>query len=138
MENLNFHKQKLYSLIIGGVALISLLLPWMTFSYGGFGGGSTNGFGSWGILALLGVGAVGVASFMGDKAKEYDATMKKVALGGFGAIGIAAILYFIRISSAGGGLLKPGLGLWLSLLAGAAGLLFLLGIIKLPDNKPKI
>ena len=52
MENLGFHKSKLYSLILAGVGLISMLLPWI--SLGGF--GSKNGFGGWGLLVLVGVG----------------------------------------------------------------------------------
>jgi hypothetical protein len=135
MENLNFHKQKLYSLIVAAVGLISLLLPWITYSFGGFGGGSKNGFGGWGLLTLLGVGAVAVASFMGDKSKEYDAMMKKVALGGFGAMALGGVLYFIRVSSVGQGVVKSGFGVYIAILAGAAGLLLLLGIIKVPDNK---
>mgnify|MGYP001198442372 FL=1 len=137
MEQLNFHKQKLYSLIVAGVALIAIILPWLTFSFGGFGGGSANGLRSWGLLSVLGVGGVAVACFMGDKTKEFDATFKKVAMGSFGAIALGALLFFIRIGSAGGGfgVAKSGLGLWLCLIAGLAGLGWVMGLIKLPDNK---
>ena len=72
MENLGFHKSKLYSLILAGVALISLLLPWISVSAGGFGGASKNGFGGWGLLVLLGIGAVAAACFMGNKALGFD------------------------------------------------------------------
>jgi hypothetical protein len=131
MENLNFHKQKLYSLIVAGVALIAMLLPWITTS---FGYGSGNGFRSWGLLSLLGIVGVGAACFMGDKTKEFDEMYKKVAMGSFAAIALGALIFFLRINSFGG-FVKSGFGLWLCLLAGLAGLGWVLGLIKLPDNK---
>jgi hypothetical protein len=138
MEQMNFHKQKLYSLIIAGIAFISLLLPWLTAK--GF-GGSMNGFRGWGILTLAGVGAIAVITFMGDKSKEYDMNTKKIALGGFGAIVLGALIFLLTKNSAyGGGLFgsifKPGFGIWLCLISGLAGLGWLLGLIKLPENKP--
>lgn len=131
------HKQKLYSLIVAGVALIAIILPWLTISFGGFGGGSANGFRSWGLLSVLGVGGVAVASFLGDKTKEFDETFKKVAMGSFAGIAAGALLFFLRISSIGGmgSAVKSGLGLWLCLLAGLAGLGWVLGLIKLPEAK---
>lgn len=138
MEQMNFHKQKLYSLIIGGVALISLILPWITFSFGGFGGGSVNGFRSWGILSLLGVLGVVAASFLGDKSKDFDEMTKKIALFSFGAIALGALIFFLRISSFGGGFGSvggAGLGLWLCLIAGVLGVVLVLGLVKLPDTK---
>ncbi|MEO7982518.1 MAG: hypothetical protein ABI688_00425 [Bacteroidota bacterium] len=146
MDNLGFHKQKLYSLILAGVALISLILPWITVSAGGFGGASKNGFGGWGLLALIGVGLVAAACFMGNKALTFDDMGKKLALGGFGAIAGGAVIYLIRIMTYGGGkyggIVKtsPGFGLFIGLAAGAIGLLLLLGMVKVPksiDDKVK-
>lgn len=136
MENLNLHKSKLYSLIIAGVALIALILPWISFKFGGFGGGSANGLRSWGLLSMLGVIAVAVACFfLGDKTKEFDANTKKIALGGFAGIGLGALLFFVRLNSFGGHLssaVSAGIGLWLALVAGVVGVLLTLGIIKFP------
>src|ERR1044071_1511319 len=81
------HKQRLYSLIIAGVALITLFLPWISFSFG-FGSSSVNGLRSWGMLSLLGVALVAVACFMGNKEMPFDATFKNVATAGFGAIAL--------------------------------------------------
>jgi hypothetical protein len=135
--NLNLHKQRLYCLIAAGVALVSLLLPWVTVSLGGFGGGSVNGFRSWGLLSLLGVGAVAAASFMGNKSLPYDENLKKIAMGGFGGIALGALIFFFRISSYGGGFggVSSGFGLWLCLVAGLAGLAFIMGFIKIPEKK---
>lgn len=136
MENLNLPKQKLYSLIIAGVALIALFLKWWSVGYGGFSAG-TNGLKSWGLLSLLGVGAVVAACFMGDKTKEFDANTKKIAMAGFGAVALGALLFFLRINSIGGGIasVSSGLGLWLCLAAGLAGLAWVFGLIKIADNK---
>ena len=146
MDNLGFHKSKLYSLILAAVALISLLLPWISVSAGGFGGASKNGFGGWGLVVLIGVGLVAAACFMGNKAGTFDDMGKKLVLGGFGAIAGGAVIYLIRILTTGGGKyggivkVSPGLGLFLGLAAGAIGLLLTLGMIKVPksiDNKVK-
>lgn len=137
MEQLNLHKQKLYALIIALVAFISLLLPWLTTSYGG----SLNGLRGLGLLTLLGIGAVVALSLMGDKSKEYDANTKKLVMGAFGAIILGALLFLLTKNSTYGGgflgsLLKPGFGLWLCIITGLAGLGLTSGIIKIPESKP--
>lgn len=137
MENLNFHKQKLYSLIVAGAALIAMILPWAKVSYRGITAGSANGFHGEGLITLLGIAAVATACFMGDKMKAFEGNFKNIALGGFAAIIAGAVIAFINISGKGGMGVKAGLGLWLAIAAGAVGLLFILGVIKAPDNKPK-
>ena len=127
-------KQKLYSLIVAGIGLISLFLPWLTFKLGILGNNSANGLRGWGILSLIGVGVVAAACFMGDKTKEFDANTKKIALAGFGGIALGALLFFIRKSSYAGIMsdaVGTGFGLWLCLLAGLAGLAWVYGLIKL-------
>ena len=139
MENLNLHKQRLYALILAAVALIAIILPWLTVSLGGFGNRSANGLRGWGYLSLLGIAGVVIASFMGDKTKPYDDMYKKVAMGSFAAIAVGAIVFFVRIQSYGSGgyqgiKTSPGLGLWLCLAAGLAGLAWVAGLIKVPDG----
>lgn len=131
------HKQKLYCLIFAGVALIAIFLPWLSISLGIFGGGSVNGFRSWGMLSFFGVIGVAVASLMGDKALPFDDTFKKVALGSFGAIALGALIFFLRISSEGLGVGSAGFGLWIALIAGVLGLVWVLGKINLPDINKK-
>ena len=137
MENLNFHKQKLYALIAAGIGLLALFLPWATVSMGGYGGGSVNGLHGEGFITLLGVGAVAAASFMGDKMKPYEGNFKNIALGGFAGIIAGALIAFLNVSGKGRGIIKPGFGIYIAILVGVAGLLFLLGVIKVTDNKPK-
>jgi hypothetical protein len=148
MENLNLHKQKLYALIIAGVGLISLFLPWAWASFKirgyGAGGGSTNGLKDFGLLALAGIAAVVVASLMEDKTKEYMGNMKMIAMGGFGAMVLGAVIVFsklssfIKLSSAKGKVVglevSAGLGLFLCAIAGILGLLWIMGIVKMPQK----
>ena len=139
MENL--HKQRLYLLILAGVALISLFLPWMTISLGGYGSTSANGLRSWGLITLIGVGVVAAACFMGNKALTFDETGRKLALGGFAGIAGGALIYMIRVMTVGGAYgvkPSPGFGLFIALISGVVGLLLLFGVIKFPENKPKI
>lgn len=139
MEQMNFHKQKLYSLIMAGAALVALILPWAKISLGGYGGASANGLHGEGFITLLGIIGVVAACFMGNKAVAFEGNSKNIALGGFVAVIAGAVIAFINISgkSTGGYGVHAGIGLWLALAAGAVGLLFLLGVIKFPDPKPK-
>ncbi|HEX5652339.1 MAG TPA: hypothetical protein VFX58_04665 [Chitinophagaceae bacterium] len=126
MESMNLNKQKMYSLIVAGVALVALLLPWVTVPFFG----SLNGFRSWGILSFIGVVGVAIAVFMGNKSLAFDDTSRKIAMGSFAAIALGALIFVA--SSKGFG---SGVGLWLCLVSGLAGLAFILGFIKLPDDK---
>ena len=65
MEQMNFHKQKLYALIIAGVGVIACFLPWWSVSFGMFGGVSYNGMHDLGILSFLGFIGAGVVTFIG-------------------------------------------------------------------------
>lgn len=136
MEQMNFHKQKLYSLIIAGVALVALLLPWVSINFLGA-SQSWNGLRGWGLLSLLGVGGVAALSFIGNKPDDYTAEYKNYVMIAFGAIALGAVLFFLRKGSVAGGfnnLVKTGIGLWISLAAGLAGLALSYGLIKI-DNK---
>ena len=131
MENLNFHKQKLYSLIIAGVGAISCLLPWWKISFGeSFGGYSINGLHGLGWLSFLGFIAAGVVTFvMGDKTKIYEGQEKTIVMACFGGAGGIALIQFLRQTS------FASFGIFLAIIAGAAGVLWIMEIIKLPENK---
>jgi len=136
MEQMNFHKQKLYSLIVAGVALVALLLPWLSVSFLGA-SQSWNGFRGWGLLSLIGIIGVGALSFIGNKTEAYTPEYKKYVLIAFGAIAAGALLFFFRKNSVVGGfdnLADTGIGLWICLVAGLGGLAFNYGLIKI-DNK---
>ncbi len=135
------HKQKMYSLIFAAIALISLLLPWATAK--GF-GGSQNGLKGWGLLALIGVGGAIAACFMGDKTKPFEGQTRQIALGSFGAIGGAGLIYLLRIMLGSksymgtkikfSDVMSPGFGLFIALAIGVLGVLFLLGMVKPPKS----
>ena len=126
--NISIHQQKLIALIGAAVAFIALLLPWTTL--GGF--MLKNGFEGWGVLALLGVVVIVIISFLGDKTKPYDETFRKIAMGGFGAIVLGALITIIAKDE----YVKAGFGVWLSIIAGGAGLAWVAGIIKFPPKAP--
>ena len=128
MENLNLHKSKLFALILAGVALISLLLPWSA-AKGGMGmvtARGQNGFHSWGLLVLIGIVGVIAASLMGDKTKNYEGQTKQIAMGSFGLMALGAVMFLVRLltgSQSYGGfkvkfsdIAKPGMGLFLGLI----------------------
>jgi hypothetical protein len=123
------HKQKLYALIAAGAGFISLLLPWRTL----LGYSLTNGFNGAGILALLGVIGVGIASFMGDKTKEFDPNTKMIAMVSFGAIALAALITIL--TKFHGAPTGSGFGVWLAIIVGLAGLAWVMGFIKIPETK---
>jgi hypothetical protein len=136
MEQMNFHKQKLYSLIIAGVALVALLLPWISIEFLGA-SQSWNGLRRWGILSLVGIGGVVALTFTGNKSEDYNAEYKKYVMISFGAVAAGALLFFLRKSSFTGGiseLAKTGIGLWLCLIAALAGIALNYGLIKI-ENK---
>lgn len=132
MENLNLHKQKLYTLIIAGVGLISLILPWRTIR--GF--KVATGFNGLGLIALLGVIGVIVAVFMSDKTKPFEGQSKQIALGSFGLIALGAVLVLVTKASYMGYKIStsPGFGAFIAIAVGAVGALFLMGIIKAPEK----
>lgn len=132
-NSINMHQQKLYSLIGGGIGFIGLILPWVSYGgFGGMGGTSGNGFSGWGILSLFGVIGVVVSSFMGDKMQPYDNNFKLVAIGSFVALALGALIVFMQLSNSGFGGVKSGIGVWLCMIAGILGVLWVTGVIKLP------
>lgn len=137
MEQMNFHKQKLYSLIVVAVGLVSMLLPWLTINVF-IASKSMNGFNGWGWLSFIGILGVGAISFMGNKEENYSEEYRKYVMIAFGAIAVGAILVLLRKNSVEGGIysevIKTGFGLWLCLVAGLAGLAFNYGLIKIADK----
>jgi hypothetical protein len=115
MEQMNFHKQKLYALIAAGVGLISCFLPWWSFSFGPFGSYSVNGMHEIGILSFLGFIGAGVLCFLGDKTKPFDGQFKMIAAGCFAGAGLIALIQFLRQTS------FASFGIWLAILCGIAG-----------------
>lgn len=119
MEQMNFHKQKLYALIAGIVGVISCFLPWWSFSISflgqSFGGGSVNGMHDLGIIVFLGFAGGVALCFLGDKSKPFDGQFKMIAAACFGGAALFTLIQFLRATS------YTSYGLWLSLVCGIAG-----------------
>ena len=74
---------------------------------------------------------------MGNKAETYTAEFKNYVMIAFAAIAVGALLFFLRKNSVVGGiddLVSTGIGLWICLIAGLAGLAFNYGLIKIADK----
>jgi hypothetical protein len=147
MQQVNLHQQKLIALIIAGVAFISLILNWSVPKGFAF-VESQNGFHSWGFLSLLGIlGVIAVTLAMGNKANPYEGQNKQIVMGAFGVSVLGALIFLLRLltgSQSGGfgetikfsDIAKPGIGLFLCLIASLAGIAWVYGLIKLPVTTP--
>ncbi|MBC7874020.1 MAG: hypothetical protein H7Y01_08490 [Ferruginibacter sp.] len=138
MQQVNLHQQKLFALIIALVAIISLILTWSAKKVAGI--ESQSGFASWGFLSLIGIVGVVVATFMADKMRAYEGITKQIALASFAVVSVGAIVYLIRIMTGSqtingyiyknNDLVKPGIGLFICLIAGLAGIALVSGILS--------
>lgn len=116
MEQMKFHKQKLYGLIVAGVGLISVFLPWWKFEFMGIVGGSANGMRDLGILTFLGFVGAGIVTFLDkEKEKPYSPQFKMIAAACFAGAGLFALIQFLRQSE------FTSFGIWLAIIAGVAG-----------------
>jgi hypothetical protein len=146
--NLNLHRQRLIALGIALVAVISMLFNWSSPKTGITGIESQNGFASWGFMSLAGILGVVAVSFVGDKAQPYAGQFKQIVMAAFGLIALGAIIFMIRIFTGSSEfntfegrqtyklnqLVSPSFGLFLCIIAGAAGLVLISGVIKMPVN----
>ena len=143
MQQTNVHQQKLYALIEAGLGLVGLFLTWYTAGIEGFAqtNKSQNGLEDWGFLSLAGVAVVVFVSFLqGDKTKPYDDQSKKIAIAGFLAIALGAIITLLRLPASNGQFQAQGQvinikttagpGLWMTLVAGVIGVLWVTGILN--------
>ncbi|HYM92597.1 MAG TPA: hypothetical protein VET23_00525 [Chitinophagaceae bacterium] len=139
MQNVNLHQQRLIALAIALVAIIAMFLTWTHQSMTGIDNffnqvsisSNDNGFRSVGFLSLLGVIGVIAAAFLGDKTKAFEQQSKMIGLISFGAIAAGALIYFLILMSKSKQYgASAGIGLWIALIAGIAGLVFLSGILN--------
>jgi hypothetical protein len=143
MQQTNVHQQKLYALIEAGLGLVGLFLTWYTAGIEGMAqtNKSQNGMEDWGFLSLAGVAVVVFVSFLqGDKTKPFDDQSKKLAIAGFLAIALGAVITLLRLPSSNGqfqtqnGVITikttAGPGLYMTLVAGIIGILWVTGIIN--------
>jgi len=131
MENLNLHKQKLYAVILAAIGVVSCILPWWHVSLGyGYGGISINGLHKLGIVAFIGFIAAGIVPFVfGDKTKPFEGQDKMAEMACFG--GAAAFTLITMLAN----MKYMSFGIFLALAAGVLGLLWVMGIVKMPENK---
>ncbi|MBC7874019.1 MAG: hypothetical protein H7Y01_08485 [Ferruginibacter sp.] len=119
-----------------------MLFPWLTetvFGYGWKEVTNINGYRNWGFLTLAGSFGVAIAMMMGDKLKVPDQNTRMLAIASFSAIIIGVV---VTLLTEGGTKQytntlvdrKTAFGIWFPLVTGAAGILVVTGIIKIPEN----
>jgi len=128
------NKQRKFILIAAAVGLISIFLPWVTVSFGGFGGGSVNGFHGSGILVFLGFAGAGVVSYLGDQTKTLEKTMWMVALLAGGVAALFTVINLVNILTTS--YVSAGFGLWVAV-AACAGILYSAWMYKNPGDDIK-
>ncbi|RYG51098.1 MAG: hypothetical protein EOO01_09225 [Chitinophagaceae bacterium] len=92
MDFQTMNKQRKYLLIIAGIGIIAMFLPWIRISIMGIVAGSTNGMHDTGILVFLCFLGCGILAFLGDQSKPLDKTMWMITMV---LAGIAAIIMLI-------------------------------------------
>jgi hypothetical protein len=128
------HKQRLYAVIIAAVGIISCLLPWWHVSYAAYGyaggGVSINGLHKLGILSFIAFIGAGIVPFvLGNKAMPFSGQDKTVTTACFGAAAGAALITLLA------NMKYLSFGIFIAIVAGVIGALFVWGMVKIPDNK---
>jgi hypothetical protein len=121
------HKQRKLILFSAAAGIISIFLPW--FSAGAFGFSvHINGFHSWGVLAFICFIGAAIISLVGDQSSSLDKGMWFAAIicGGIALLSVIITLISSASNSGDFGFASAGIGfgLWISLLASIAVLLF--------------
>ncbi len=110
------HKQRKLILIAVAVGVVSMFLPWVSFSIAGF-GGSVNGFHNTGILIFLCFVGCGIIAYLGDQTKGLEKTMWMIALIVSGIAAVYMVFSFFRSLDA---ISIIGFGFYITLLASLA------------------
>ena len=127
------NKQRKFILIAALVGVIATFLPWVTVSFGGFGGFSVNGFNGIGILVFLCLVASGILAFLGDQTKPMEKTFWMITLI---AGGLASLIMVINFLRAMGDISYIGIGFYLTTLA-AIGVLVSAYMFRNPSDSIK-
>lgn len=99
-------KQRKMMLIAAAVGIVSMFLPWVSISFGPFGGGSVNGMHGSGIVVFLCFVAAGVLAYMGSQTANLNQTNWMLALIAGGTATLIMVINFFDAS--GSGLLSIG------------------------------
>lgn len=122
MDFNTMHNQRKFIMIAAVIGLIGCFLPWITFpSLFGLGKTSWNGFHRGGLLVFISMIVAGVLAFVGDQKTALQQTAWIIVLA-LGAVSVLiCILTMVNKFGAGelGGLVKTGIGLYISALASA-------------------
>ena len=134
-------KQRKFVLVAAAVGIISMFLPWISFSISLFGYSqntqSYNGMRGIGILVFLCFIVSGAIAYLGDQAKNLDKTMWGTVLAA-GALALLCIIgfYFNKSSASGMASIHAGSGLYIAVIA-AIGILGSAYLFRSPTDNIK-
>ena len=97
MDFQTMNKQRKYLLIISGIGIIAMFLPWIRVSVLGIVAGSTNGMHDTGILVFLCFLGCGIIAFMGDQVKTLEKTMWMITMLLAGLAALIMVIHFFRM-----------------------------------------
>ena len=135
------NKQRKFVLIAAAVGIISMFLPWISFSISLFGYSqntqSYNGMRGIGILVFLCFIVSGAIAYLGDQVKNLDKTMWGIVLAA-GALALLCIIgfYFNKSSASGMASINAGLGFYIAAIA-AIGILGSAYLFRSPTDNIK-
>ena len=134
-------KQRKFVLVATAVGIISMFLPWISFSISLFGYSqntqSYNGMRGIGILVFLCFIVSGAIAYLGDQVKNLDRTMWGIVLAA-GALALLCIIgfYFNKSSASGMASIHAGSGLYIAVIA-AIGILGSAYLFRSPTDNIK-
>jgi hypothetical protein len=100
MDFQTMNKQRIYLLIVSGIGVIAMFLPWIRISIMGIVAGSTNGMHDTGILVFLCFLGCGILAFLGDQAKPLDKTMWMITMLLSVIAAAIMVIWFFRMTDA--------------------------------------
>ena len=100
MDFQTMNKQKKYLLIISGIGIIAMFLPWVRISILGIVANSSNGMHNTGILVFLCFLGCGLVAFLGDQVKPLEKTMWMVTMILAGIAALIMVIHFFRVMDA--------------------------------------
>ena len=125
----NFHKQRRILLIIAVIAFFTSFLPWLTYYGDSISSWTIYRFNGLGLIFLLVKSGAIVLPFLGKKNEPLKGILKIIGLLLFTAM-LCLAAYSITNLIGPYSSSKPGIGVWLLIISGLAGLVVVTGILK--------
>ncbi len=100
MDFQTMNKQRKFLLIVSGIGIIAMFLPWIRISIMGIVAGSTNGMHDTGIIVFLCFLGCGLIALMGNQTKALEKTMWMICMLLAGISALIMIISFFKMMDA--------------------------------------